>query len=150
MAHEWSYTYTKSGTGPSVTPLMGHIGCLASRWSVPVNSIQCLHAALLNALGLWLNKRYVYWFINSDDRLPEVPPDTVETNTLMDVESLPKFSQVTPASVFRACGKLSIIMDTELSKHIDNLSGKHVTPNLYFAMKTCHLLYFKITTYCSI
>lgn len=54
-----------------------------------------------------------------------MPPDTAQTNTLMDVENLPKFSEVTPASVFRACGKLSILMDTEFSDHVDYLSGKY-------------------------
>ena len=42
MAHEWSYTESSMscmvlGTVLNVTPLiMGHLGCLASRWSVPV------------------------------------------------------------------------------------------------------------------
>ena len=40
MAHEWSYTKSSIkhhfDIGLSVTHLMGHLGCLASHWSVPV------------------------------------------------------------------------------------------------------------------
>ena len=44
MAHEWSYTKSSINhrprlvfdTGHSITPLMGHLGCLATHWSVPV------------------------------------------------------------------------------------------------------------------
>ena len=63
MAHEWSYTNKSSikhqpqqtvgvgiwhNTGLSVTQLMGHLGCLASHWSVPVDdcfshSAKCQH-----------------------------------------------------------------------------------------------------------
>lgn len=63
-------------------------------------------------------------------RLPEVPPDTAETNTLMNTESLPQFSQITPASVFRASGKLAILYDTGLSEHDERLSGNNFEASL--------------------
>lgn len=57
-------------------------------------------------------------------RLPEVPPDTAETNTLMNVNALPEWSKVTPANVYRACGKLAILYETKLGEHCEKLQGK--------------------------
>ena len=83
--------------------------------------IDCLfvRCVFLYFLGACIN--FILWFLYS---LPEVPPDTAETNTLMDVDNLPQWSKVTPSSVYRACGKLAIMYETELSKHCEQLAGK--------------------------
>lgn len=57
-------------------------------------------------------------------RLPEVPPDTGQTNTLLDVQHLPDWPKITPASAIRACGKLAILYETKVSDHTDKLKGK--------------------------
>lgn len=70
--------------------------------------------------------RRFYCFIATPDfshRLPEVPSDTADTNTLMNVNAEPEWSKVTPSSVYRACGKLAILYETELSKHLNELKG---------------------------
>ena len=42
-------------TGHSVTPLVGHLGCLASHWSVPVNSPGQTKELFLLILTPWSN-----------------------------------------------------------------------------------------------
>ena len=47
-------------TGLSVTPLMGHLGCLTSRWSVPVlliSSPKIIHTDIFQILGLYTKRR---------------------------------------------------------------------------------------------
>ena len=56
-------------------------------------------------------------------RIPEVPPDTAETNTLMDVNNFPDWSKITPSSVYRGCGKLAILFETHLAEHCEKLKG---------------------------
>ncbi|XP_067933579.1 uncharacterized protein [Watersipora subatra] len=53
--------------------------------------------------------------------IPEVPPDTAETNTLMDIKSLPDWSRVTPSSAYRGCGKLALMYETHLAAQHDKL-----------------------------
>lgn len=57
-------------------------------------------------------------------RLPEVPPDTAETNVVMRTEQLPQFSEITPRKCVAACAKLAIEYETKLERHIDSLKGK--------------------------
>ncbi|KAH9514402.1 hypothetical protein Btru_025153 [Bulinus truncatus] len=53
--------------------------------------------------------------------LPEVPPDTSETNAVMRSEHLPQFSEITPEKCVTACAKLAIEFETKLEKHVENL-----------------------------
>lgn len=65
-------------------------------------------------------------------RLPEVPPDTPETNTLMRVDELPEWSKITPSSVYRACGKLAIMYEMDLGEHCSKLQGEKVVRTIEF------------------
>ncbi|XP_067670873.1 uncharacterized protein [Haliotis asinina] len=58
--------------------------------------------------------------------LPEVPPDTPETNPLLRLADLPKFSAISPNRCITGCSKLSIDHDTNLSIHIENLQDPKV------------------------
>jgi len=42
----------------------------------------------------------------------------------MNVNALPEWSKVTPANVYRACGKLAILYETKLGEHCEKLQGK--------------------------
>ncbi|KAK0056165.1 oligopeptidase A [Biomphalaria pfeifferi] len=53
--------------------------------------------------------------------LPEVPPDTAETNAVMRVDQLPQFSQITPELCVSACAKLAIEFETKLDNHVENI-----------------------------
>ena len=56
-------------------------------------------------------------------RLPEVPPDTAETNCLMRVHELPSFSKINPNNIITGCAKLSIEYDVDLGKQLETLKG---------------------------
>ena len=56
-------------------------------------------------------------------RLPEIPPDTAETNVVMRTEDLPEFSQITPSKCVAACAKLAIEYETKLERHLESLKG---------------------------
>lgn len=56
-------------------------------------------------------------------RLPEVPPDTPETNPIMRVHDYPQFSQLSPDLALTGCAKLAIEFDVELGKHVEKLKG---------------------------
>ena len=60
------------------------------------------------------------WFA----RLPEIPPDTSETNPIMCVEEHPQFSKITPDMVVTGCAKRSIEFDVQLGKHVETLKGE--------------------------
>ncbi|XP_059139670.1 oligopeptidase A-like [Physella acuta] len=53
--------------------------------------------------------------------LPEIPPDTAETNAVMRTDQLPQFSEITPKKCVAACAKLAIEFETKLESHIENL-----------------------------
>ena len=57
-------------------------------------------------------------------RLPEIPPDTAETNAVMRFKEHPKFSAITPQDIVLGCAKLAIVFETKLGNHIKNLKGK--------------------------
>ena len=59
-------------------------------------------------------------------RLPEVPPDTPDTNPIMRVHDHPKFSEVTPESVVTGCAKLSIDHDVALGSHLESMAGRFI------------------------
>lgn len=93
------------------------------------------------------------------DRLPEVPPDTAETNTLMDVNNLPEWSKITPSSVYRACGKLSIQYETRVSEHCETLQGNFTVAwfvsesslfgnSAVIVLYTFHLYFVTLPPYC--
>ena len=54
--------------------------------------------------------------------LPEVPPDSPETNPVMRLDSLPAFSEITPVDCVNGVAKLSIEFETELSLHSERLT----------------------------
>lgn len=56
--------------------------------------------------------------------LPEIPPDTAETNAVMRTDQLPQFSEITPKKCVAACAKLAIEYETKLESHIENLKGR--------------------------
>ena len=56
-------------------------------------------------------------------RLPEVPPDTAETNSVMRLHEPPNFKHITPDAIITGCAKLSIEYDVDLGKHIQKLKG---------------------------
>uniref|UniRef100_A0A0B7A5S5 oligopeptidase A n=1 Tax=Arion vulgaris TaxID=1028688 RepID=A0A0B7A5S5_9EUPU len=53
--------------------------------------------------------------------LPEIPPDTAETNAVMRTDQLPQFSQITPSKCVSACAKLAIEYETNLANHVESL-----------------------------
>lgn len=56
-------------------------------------------------------------------RLPEIPPDTPETNPIMRVHDYPQFSNISPDLALTGCAKLAIEFDVELGKHVEKLKG---------------------------
>ena len=60
--------------------------------------------------------------------LPEVPPDSPETNAIMRLDSLPAFSEITPIDCVNGVAKLSIEFETELTLHSERLTQ---TPNTF-------------------
>ena len=54
--------------------------------------------------------------------LPEVPPDSPETNAIMRLDQLPAFSEITPIDCVNGVAKLSIEFETELSLHTERLT----------------------------
>ena len=67
-------------------------------------------------------------------RLPEIPPDTPETNSVMRVSEYPEFSSITPQQIVTGCAKLAIEFDVQLGKHAENLKGIYIY--CYFIMLT--------------
>lgn len=65
-----------------------------------------------------LNIKSVLYF-----RLPEIPPDTPETNEVMRVADLPDFQSITPDKIITGCAKLAIEYETYLGKHLEDLKG---------------------------
>lgn len=61
--------------------------------------------------------------------LPEIPPDTPDTNPIMCVDSYPQFSQLTPDLAITGCAKLAIEFDVELGKHVDKLKDGNIPKN---------------------
>ncbi|GFO38354.1 oligopeptidase a [Plakobranchus ocellatus] len=53
--------------------------------------------------------------------LPEIPPDTPETNAVMRTDQLPQFSEITPQKSVAACAKLAIEYETKLENHVESL-----------------------------
>ncbi|KAL5018692.1 hypothetical protein ScPMuIL_004414 [Solemya velum] len=53
--------------------------------------------------------------------IPEIPPDTPETNSLMRIGELPQFSTITPDNVITGCAKLAIEYETRLGNQLDKL-----------------------------
>ena len=53
--------------------------------------------------------------------LPEVPPDSSETNALMRLDTLPPFSEITPIDCVNGLAKLSIEFETEMTLHAERL-----------------------------
>ena len=57
-------------------------------------------------------------------RLPEIPPDTPETNPVMCLDDHPPFSKISPDMVVTGCAKRCIEFDVQLGKHVENLKGE--------------------------
>ena len=57
-------------------------------------------------------------------RLPEIPPDTPETNPIMCFNDHPQFNTISADMVVTGCAKLSIDFDVQLGKHVENLKGE--------------------------
>jgi len=53
--------------------------------------------------------------------IPEVPPDSPDTNALMRLEPLPAFSEITPVDCVNGVAKLAIEFETELALHAEKL-----------------------------
>ncbi|XP_064606141.1 uncharacterized protein LOC135471020 [Liolophura sinensis] len=56
--------------------------------------------------------------------LPEIPPDTPETNEVMRVADFPDFQSVTPDKIITGCAKLAIEYETYLGKHLEDLKDQ--------------------------
>ncbi|XP_041362646.1 probable cytosolic oligopeptidase A [Gigantopelta aegis] len=58
--------------------------------------------------------------------LPEIPPDTPDTNPLLKHENrlFPEFSEITADQCVTGCAKLSIDFETKLGNHIDKLKDQ--------------------------
>jgi len=56
-------------------------------------------------------------------RLPEIPPDTPETNPVMRINEYPQYSKITPEQTVTGCAKLAIEFDVHFGKHVENLKG---------------------------
>lgn len=63
-------------------------------------------------------RNYSYYVL-----LPEIPPDTAETNAVMRFQEHPKFGAITPQDVVLGCAKLAIIFETKLGNHIETLKN---------------------------
>ena len=53
--------------------------------------------------------------------LPEVPPDTPETNPIMRLHDYPQFSRIHPDGTITGCAKLAIEFDVEMERHVEAL-----------------------------
>ncbi|ESN95279.1 hypothetical protein HELRODRAFT_193617 [Helobdella robusta] len=53
--------------------------------------------------------------------LPEIPPDTKETNPILRVNEFPKFSEITPDKCVTGCAKRSIEFDVEIGNFLDTI-----------------------------
>ena len=53
--------------------------------------------------------------------LPEVPPDTADSNAVMQFRQMPKFSAINPERCVTGCAKLAIQYETQLGNHIESL-----------------------------
>jgi hypothetical protein len=52
-----------------------------------------------------------------------MPPDTAETNPVLQVNGPPQYVKINPDKVITGCAKLSIQHDVEFSKHTRKLEG---------------------------
>jgi len=57
-------------------------------------------------------------------RLPEIPPDTPETNPLMCLHDHPQFNNISPDMVVTGCAKRCIEFDVQLGRHVEKLKGE--------------------------
>lgn len=55
--------------------------------------------------------------------MPQIPPDTAETNPLLRTSELPKFTEITPDNVVTGCAKLAINFDVDVGKHVEAQKG---------------------------
>jgi hypothetical protein len=69
--------------------------------------------------------------------LPEIPPDTAETNALLRNDEIPAFNELNPNKVQTGLLKLMITFDSSFNELIENLSKGE-----YFAFFLYHMLYF--------
>lgn len=96
--------------------------------------MQCVNGAMASVATFSKPLHWLRLFSKSDLRLlkfernisyvvllPEVPPDTPETNPIMKLDALPEFSLITPESCVTGVAKLSIEFETELSLHTERL-----------------------------
>ena len=56
-------------------------------------------------------------------RLPEVPPDTAETNPIMRHNEIHKFSQLSPDSIITGCAKMSLEFISRFDDLTESLGG---------------------------
>ena len=57
-------------------------------------------------------------------RLPEVPPDTAETNPIMRHNEIHKFSQLTPDAIVTGCAKMSLEFISKFDDLVESIGGK--------------------------
>ncbi|GAB1603422.1 probable cytosolic oligopeptidase A [Argonauta hians] len=53
--------------------------------------------------------------------LPEIPPDTADTNAVMKFTDIPKFGSITPKDVVLGAAKRAIEFETKLGNHLEHL-----------------------------
>lgn len=59
--------------------------------------------------------------------LPDIPPDTRETNTVLRTEELTDYKSVDPEKCLNAVAKLALEHESGIWKIENKLSGKHAT-----------------------
>lgn len=59
-------------------------------------------------------------------RLPEVPPDTPETNPIMRHNEIHRFSQITPDNIITGCAKMSLEFISKFDDLVESLSDQKV------------------------
>ena len=65
-----------------------------------------------------------YFFFLIFFRLPEIPPDTPETNPLLRVKENPDFQKLSPLKIRTGAAKVNIEYETQLGQHLEDLQGK--------------------------
>ena len=58
-------------------------------------------------------------------RLPEVPPDTAETNPIMRHNEIYNFAQLAPDNIITGCAKMSLDFITKFDDLVESLSGNN-------------------------
>ena len=105
-------------TGLTVTLLMGHLGCLTSRWSVPVPLVslpKIIHTEIFQILGLYMNRGKT----RSVRRLTSGKETSKETISF----SLSKISSLEPEAI-EVLGKFRVVCSCQCLRVGQQLTAK--------------------------